>query len=94
MAAVMDLPLSTLYLTPVSQWLDAEPLHGVEFLDAVAIEGRVIRSDTFVSRSFAEQNLNTILAYALTSGLAAKPEPQRVMRWLYCGAQQYRTNAC
>lgn len=56
--------------------------NGIEFLDAVTLEGRVIDTNIVVSRSTAEENLTTILNYAITAALTAEPEPQRVVRWL------------
>lgn len=81
--AALDLPQSSLYLQPVGRWLDADPQHGPELLDAISRQGSLF-SDSTDSRVVTanRENLERVINRAMDQALTLNPDQEQIRAWL------------
>ena len=78
----LDLPLSSLYLQPISRWLDDDPQHGPALLDAVAARIDPLASSSAANNRAARDNFSLIINRATQQALSLDLDNDRIQSWL------------
>lgn len=80
---VRAMPVSVLFLKPVTDWLEADPAHAADFLDVVAAQPVQFRHSNPIIVRTRQQYFNGLVEDALDAATAAAlAQPERVERWL------------
>lgn len=77
-----EMPVSVLYLKPVSDWIHAAPGNATAFLDAVALRPMTFDHEDATIRRARSQNFSRLIDGALDAVAHARIAPDVLERWL------------